>query len=100
MCRFEEDYHNSIAQLLFNFPLDMTTSAGSAFWSGPKRPPAPLQFSSDDDLHVEYIRSAANLRASNYGLKGSTDLEYLKRVVDSVMVSPPPTTWVTHLPIS
>jgi len=84
--RFEEDYHNSIAQLIFNFPLDMNTSSGTPFWSGPKRPPAPLAFSSDDELHMSYIRSAANLRAFNYGLKGSTDVDYLKRVADSVMV--------------
>ena len=40
--RFEENFHNSIAQLLHNFPLDMTTSSGAPFWSGPKRPPTPL----------------------------------------------------------
>jgi len=84
--KFEEDYQNSISQLIFNFPLDMATSSGTPFWSGPKRPPAPLQFSKSDELHMEYIRACANMRAFNYGLKGSTDLEYLKRVADSVMV--------------
>ena len=47
----------------------MTTSSGTPFWSGPKRPPAVLQFASDDALHMEYIRAAANMRAFNYGLK-------------------------------
>ena len=47
--RFEENFHNSIAQLLHNFPLDMTTSSGAPFWSGPKRPPTPLAF---DASHV------------------------------------------------
>lgn len=41
--KFEEDFHNSIAQLIFNFPLDMNTPSGTPFWSGPKRPPSPLQ---------------------------------------------------------
>ena len=40
--RFEELYNNSIQQLLHNFPLDMLTSSGAPFWSGPKRPPTPL----------------------------------------------------------
>ena len=35
---------------------------------------------------MEYLRACANLRAFNYGLKGITDLEYLKKVADSVMV--------------
>jgi len=84
--KFEEDYYNSIAQLIFNFPLDVVTPSGTPFWSGPKRPPAPLQFSTEDELHMAYILSAANLRAFNYGLKGSTDLEYIKKVADSVSV--------------
>merc|ERR1719421_2759745 len=84
--RFEELYHNQIAQLLHNFPLDMTTSSGAPFWSGPKRPPTPLAFSSDDELHIDFILAAANLRAFNYGLKGSTDRAFIKRVVDTVMV--------------
>jgi len=84
--RFEELYNNSIQQLLFNFPLDMTTSSGAPFWSGPKRPPAPLIFSSDTPLHLDFVIAAANLRAFNYGLKGSTDRAFIKKVADSVMV--------------
>jgi len=84
--RFEELFHNSIAQLLFNFPLDMTTSSGTPFWSGPKRPPTPLVFSTDDPMHLDFLLAAANLRAFNYGLKGSTDRAFIKKVVDTVMV--------------
>ena len=67
--KFEELFHHSIAQLLYNFPLDMMTSSGAPFWSGPKRPPAPLSFTSDEALHLDFIIAAANLRAFNYGLK-------------------------------
>lgn len=35
---------------------------------------------------MAFIRSAANMRAFNYGLKGSTDTEYLTKLADSVMV--------------
>jgi len=84
--RFEELFHNQIAQLIFNFPLDMATSSGAPFWSGPKRPPTPLQFSADDPLHLGFIIAAANLRAFNYGLKGSTDPALFKKAVEAAMV--------------
>jgi len=84
--RFEELFHNQIAQLLFNFPLDMTPSSGTPFWSGPTRPPAPLTFSSENSVHIDFIIAAANLRAFNYGLKGATDRAFIKKVLDSVMV--------------
>merc|ERR1719424_1876364 len=84
--RFEELYHNQIAQLLHNFPLDMLTSTNTPFWSGPKRPPTALAFNSDDPLHLDFITASANLRAFNYGLKGSVDRAFIKKVADSVMV--------------
>lgn len=36
--------------------------------------------------HLHYIVSAANLHAFNYGLNGSTDRSYFKKVADSVVV--------------
>ena len=35
---------------------------------------------------MDFIVAAANLRAQNYGLKGSTDVEFMKRAAESVMV--------------
>jgi len=84
--RFEELYNNSISQLLYNFPLDMMTSSGAPFWSGPKRPPNPLVFSSDTPVHLDFVIAAANLRAFNYGLKGSTDRASIKKMAESAMV--------------
>lgn len=84
--RFQELYHDAILQLLFNFPLDMVTSSGAPFWSGPKRPPKPIAFCPDDPLHLAFIVAGANLRAGNYGLKGSRDLEYIKQTVKRVVV--------------
>ena len=75
--KFEENFSNSISQLLYNFPLDMTTSSGAPFWSGPKRPPQVMKFDVNDPLHMDFIVAAANLRAHNYGLKGSSDGELL-----------------------
>ena len=65
---FEEQYNNQIQQLLYNFPKDQVTTSGAPFWSGPKRCPHPIEFSVENDLHLNYIMSAANLLAFMYGL--------------------------------
>jgi ubiquitin-activating enzyme E1 len=56
------------------------------FWSGPKRAPTPLKFNIDDPLHLEFIRSGANLKAVNYGLHGETDPKYFKEALANVVV--------------
>ncbi len=49
---FQELYHNSIEQLLYNFPKDQVTSSGMPFWSGPKRCPHSLKFTTDNPTHL------------------------------------------------
>lgn len=71
--KFEDLFHNSIVQLLYNFPPDQLTSTGQPFWSGPKRCPKPLVFNPEDPNHLEFVVSCANLRAFNFGLKGRRD---------------------------
>jgi ubiquitin-activating enzyme E1 len=66
---FQDNFYNSIAQLLHNFPVDQVTSTGAPFWSGSKRPPVPLVFDANDETHMAYVKSAANLRATNYGIE-------------------------------
>lgn len=65
---YQELYHNSILQLLFNFPKDQLTSTGLPFWSGPKRCPHSLQFSTEDSTSFEFVYAAANLKAEMYGI--------------------------------
>ncbi|KZP00032.1 ubiquitin activating enzyme [Calocera viscosa TUFC12733] len=84
--QFEENYNNSIQQLLYSLPKDAVTSTGTPFWSGPKRAPDALKFTSSDPLHMEYVICAANLHAANYGLHGSTDPELFKKVLNSMFV--------------
>lgn len=83
---FEKQYNNNIQQLLFNFPKDSVTSSGTQFWSGPKRSPDPLAFSWSNETHSAFVKAAANLHAFNYGIKGSTDDETYKRVIDHMIV--------------
>lgn len=72
--------------MLYNFPKDSVTSSGALFWSGPKRAPDPVLFDVDNKLHMEFILSAANLRAFNYGLPANRDAEYAKKVASNVIV--------------
>lgn len=84
--KFEELFHNNIKQLLYNFPLDMTTSTGTPFWSGPKRPPTPMVFSASEPLHLDFVLAAANLRAKMFGLPECRDMSVIKDALQDVMV--------------
>lgn len=50
--KFEEYFSNNIRQLLHAFPLDMTTTSGLPFWSGPKRAPTPLKFDPENVIFL------------------------------------------------
>ncbi|KAH0562331.1 E1 ubiquitin-activating protein [Trichoglossum hirsutum] len=85
--QFENQYNNAIQQLLYNFPRDSTTSSGAPFWSGPKRAPTPLRFDINNTTHLDFIVSAANLHAFNYGIdgKGVSIEQYAKILGDMVI---------------
>lgn len=65
--KFQELFSSNIKQLLFNFPKDSITSNGTPFWSGPKRAPSPIEFDSENVMHVDFVWAAAHLRAFIYG---------------------------------
>ena len=83
---FQELFHNSIAQLLHNFPPDQTTSSGQPFWSGPKRCPKVLNFDPTCELHMDFVVSAANLLAAVFGLEGTRNRESISQLVTGVKV--------------
>jgi len=83
---WQELFHNQIAQLLHNFPPDQVTSTGSPFWSGPKKCPKALNFDPEDQMHFDFVESAANLRAGVYGIKGTKDKEQIKTILKQVVV--------------
>eukprot|EP00917_Polyrhabdina_sp_WS-2016_P025825 GHVP01055529.1.p1 GENE.GHVP01055529.1~~GHVP01055529.1.p1 ORF type:complete len:1089 (+),score=196.83 GHVP01055529.1:88-3267(+) len=53
--QFTKMFNYDIAQLLHNFPFDHKTSDGSMFWSGPKREPEVITYSSEDPAHVAFV---------------------------------------------
>lgn len=84
--QFQDNYYNTIAQLLYNFPPDQLTTSGQPFWSGPKRCPHPLVFDPVESMHMDYVVAGANLRAAMYGIKGSTDRSFILDILKTVTV--------------
>lgn len=58
--RFQDYFHNRIAQLTYTFPEDATTSTGAPFWSAPKRFPRPLNFDPKDPAHAAFVQVGAH----------------------------------------
>uniref|UniRef100_A0A7S1TGH3 E1 ubiquitin-activating enzyme n=1 Tax=Compsopogon caeruleus TaxID=31354 RepID=A0A7S1TGH3_9RHOD len=85
---FENLFSSSIKQLIHTFPHDMLDSHGIPFWSGTKRAPSPIQFDPNDATHMDFIVSAASLRAVNFGVQISqSDMSRLPQILESTMVS-------------
>lgn len=83
---WEEMYNNQIRQLLYNFPPDQLTTSNTPFWSGPKRCPHPLTFDLNNPLHLDYVTSAANLRAYMYNIPQCRDSAHIAAVIANVNV--------------
>ncbi|EDV25158.1 uncharacterized protein TRIADDRAFT_25768 [Trichoplax adhaerens] len=83
---FQDYYYNTIKQLLYNFPSDQKTSSGAMFWSGPKRCPHPIKFDVENQLHLDFVIAASNLKAEVYGVAGSRDIEEVKNVLRKVEI--------------
>lgn len=83
---FQANYNNVIRQLLYNFPPDQTTSSGALFWSGPKRCPHPLDFDTNNEVHMDFIVAAANLKAFMCNMKPFTDRNTTKEMLIKVKV--------------
>ena len=62
------------------------TSTGSPFWSGPKKCPSPLVWSSDDEMHIDFVEAAANLKAEIYGIEKNKDRAVIRSIVAKVNV--------------
>lgn len=85
---FQENYHDNIEQLLYNFPPDQLTNSGVPFWSGPKRCPHSLKFTIDTPTYLDYVYSAANLKAEMYGLKQVRDRQLVAELSQRIQVAP------------
>ncbi|QCE00933.1 ubiquitin-activating enzyme E1 [Vigna unguiculata] len=87
--KFEDYFANRVKQLIYTFPEDAATSTGAPFWSAPKRFPRPLEFSSSDPAHLQFLMAGAILRAETFGIPipdWGKNPKKLAEAVDSVIV--------------
>ena len=86
--KLQDLFHNQIAQLLHNFPVDYRNKEGTLFWSGPKRAPEVCAFNPDDEDHLNFIVATANLFAYQFGVPQVRDREQVKSLVRNSPVAP------------
>ncbi|KAK8750751.1 hypothetical protein OTU49_014994, partial [Cherax quadricarinatus] len=85
---WQDQFQNQILELLHYFPPDLRMSNGAPFWSGTKRCPHHLVFDAENELHLDYIYAAANLKAEVYGIRQVRDRLKTKDLVAGVSVAP------------
>ncbi|CAF1435465.1 unnamed protein product [Rotaria sp. Silwood1] len=83
---FEQQFHNTITQLLYNFPYDHITSKGERFWSENKRCPHVLNFDVNNELHLDFIVAASNLLAHMYYIPQIRDRKLIAEEVAKIYV--------------
>lgn len=82
--QFADNFTNTIAQLLYIFPKDYVDKDGHPFWSGPKRAPDVIEFSTSDELHLHYVSACANLVAYNVGIEQVRDKSVIADIANSI----------------
>nr|KYP36358.1 Ubiquitin-activating enzyme E1 1 [Cajanus cajan] len=82
--KFEDYFSNRVKQLIYTFPEDAATSTGAPFWSAPKRFPHPLQFSSSDLGHLQFLMAASILRAETFGIPIPDWVKNPKKLAEAV----------------
>ena len=71
--KFEKYFNHDIKQLLHVYPLDKQTKEGHYFWTLPKRPPTPVEFDVNNQLHCQFVSSLACLRANLFKIPIPSD---------------------------
>jgi len=87
--RFQDYFHDRVAQLIHTFPESASTSTGAPFWSPPKRFPHPVVLHLEDASQVRLLLALATLRAEVYGIPRPVwhgDASALARVVAAIPV--------------
>ncbi|CAG9321373.1 unnamed protein product [Blepharisma stoltei] len=86
--KLQELFHDIIAQLIHNFPVDYKTKDGQPFWSGPKRAPTPLIFDASDETQITFVLCMANLIAANLGIPQNKNVNEVREIAQKVQVKP------------
>ncbi|CAF0731325.1 unnamed protein product [Didymodactylos carnosus] len=83
---FQEQFHNTLVQLLFNFPRNQVTTKGERFWSGNKRCPHEIRFDPENKLHMDFIYAASTLCAEMYSIPPLKDRQEVKNYVSTIHI--------------
>lgn len=84
--RFHELYYSNIEGLLKEHPRESVTEDGEPFWSGDRRIPTPLKFDRSNPLHMEFMVSAALLKARAFNVvEPSTTIEGMSETVQAML---------------
>ena len=83
--QWHEHYNFQIEQLLHKFPSDALTTTNTPFWSGAKKCPRVLVFDANNNEHLGYVISFANLWAHVFGIKECKDIEYIKTITENLV---------------
>lgn len=85
--RFYEDYYLQIKKLTELFPKKYKDETGNPFWSGPKRFPEAIEFDPENELHLDYVMSGANLLANCLGIEQNTDREEIEQMAEEAEIN-------------
>ncbi|EJD34296.1 hypothetical protein AURDEDRAFT_176658 [Auricularia subglabra TFB-10046 SS5] len=85
--QFEEHFREDVEELLEDCPAGTKTADGRPFFAGPRHAPVPLTFDADDELHLDFILSAANIHAVCYGIEITSDRARIKALAAGVDVA-------------
>mmetsp|Transcript_19304 Transcript_19304/g.32297 ORF Transcript_19304/g.32297 Transcript_19304/m.32297 type:complete len:1139 (-) Transcript_19304:598-4014(-) len=66
---FHKMFRDNILSLVSTYPEDATDKNGDLFWSGTKRFPQAPKFDTENQGHMNFLISTANILAVNYGLQ-------------------------------
>lgn len=66
---YHEMFRDQIIQLQHKYPKDATNSDGEPFWVGTKRYPSYIPFDANNENHINFVFSFANLWAYIHGLQ-------------------------------
>ena len=75
------EYRDQILQLLHQFPPDHKTDQNIPFWTGTKRCPDALIFDVNNDNHMKYVITYAQLWANMYNIPIYNDIDKIKNII-------------------
>ena len=84
MMTFNDYYDHTIKDLLSIFPKDAKDKDGAPFWSGPKRAPTPIELNTENQVHLDFLVSYANLIAATLKIPENRDAGAVKEMAKTI----------------